>query len=110
MSHKTPDGRDLPNAHVAFVVAVRLILLPCNATNKINEEATISRAGVQISNRCAQRGSRVTGPGSSGRPGNGAVFYHTHGLVANAWAPLYLFEHYCIFVSILGPKIEISVV
>ena len=46
MSHKDSQGHDNPNPQVAFVVAVRLvILLPSSATDKINEGVTIKRSG-----------------------------------------------------------------
>ena len=54
---KDSQGHDNPNPQVAFVVAVRFAsLLPSSATDKINEGATIRRAGGQMSGRvCSAR-------------------------------------------------------
>ena len=44
--YKAPEGRAKPNSQVAFVVAVRLVILsPSSVTKKISEGATIRRAG-----------------------------------------------------------------
>ena len=115
---KDLQGHDNPYSQVAFVVAVRFVsLLSSSATDKINEGATIRRAGeVKCLAGCALRCSWVARPGSSGRPGNGAkCFCHSHRLLAmtlaTAWAPPYLSECDCIFwTPFWALKIGISVV
>ena len=115
---KDSQGHDNSNPQVAFLVAVRFVsLLPSSATEKINEGATIRRAGrAKCLAGCAPRCSWVTRPGSFGRPDNGAkCFCHSHGLLAmtlaTAWAPPYLSEHDCNSLSAFWAlKIGISVV